>query len=129
MHNEINTNDEEFFIKFITFFIESINIFCDSNWSCLPFLQWWMDVLKWFYLLGFRTILQFLFFLLGSSTGVSHYFGAIFWHPHASSQHYFPASPPRAIQFLFRWEQRRLSVPTRAQTRDLCRCRIPSVRQ
>ena len=69
------------------------------------------------------------FFLLGSFTGVAHYFDALFWHPHASSQHYVPVSPLRAIQFQMRWEHRRLSALRRARTRDRCRYRIPSPRQ
>ena len=69
-----------------------------------------------------------IFFLLGSFTGVAHHFDALFWHPHASSQHYVTVLPIRAIQFLMRcWEQR--SVQRRARSRNLCRCRIPSARQ
>ena len=49
---------------------------------------------------------------------IAHYFDALFWHPHASSQHYVPVSPLRAIQFQMRWEHRRLSALRWAQTRD-----------
>ena len=38
-----------------------------------------------------------LFFLLDGFTGAVHYFDALFWHPHASSQHYVPVSSKRAI--------------------------------
>ena len=73
--------------------------------------------------------LVFQVFFTRSFRGIAHYFDALFWHPHASSQHYIPVSPLRAIQLLMLWEQRRLSVPRRARIRDLCRCRIPSARQ